>query len=418
MSKIFFVFILFLSFTGKTQSIDSFILLKPDRVFDGDQMHEGWVVLVKNKLVEAAGEMKFKLPAGTRIIELKGATLLPGLIEGHAHLFLHPYNEVSWNDQVLKESRSERTIRAVNHAKATLKAGFTTLRDLGTEGSMYDDAGLKIAIEKGLISGPRLIISTRAIVASGSYGPKLSPDNENIIGAAVADGPEGLTREIRTQIGNGADFIKLYADYRWGMNKEAQPTFSLEELKTAAEITQSSGRKLVTHAVTPEGMRRATLAGVATIEHGDGGTEEIFTLMKEKGICLCPTLAAGESVSRYGGWQKGIDPEPLSVTLKKKSFTTALKVGVPICMGGDVGVFAHGNNAFEMELMVEYGMKPIDVLRSATSVNARFFGMADKIGIIRPGFLADLLVVEGDPSVDISTIRNVKLVLKDGKVVE
>jgi imidazolonepropionase-like amidohydrolase len=360
--------------------------------------------------------MRFKLPGGTEIIELKGMTLLPGLIEGHTHLFLHPYNETPWNDQVLKESRAERTIRAVNHAKATLMAGFTTVRDLGTEGAMYDDVGLKESIRKGIIPGPRMIISTRAIVTTGSYGPKLSPDNENEIGAAVADGHDALIKEIRTQIGKGADFIKLYADYRWGLNNEAQPSFTQDELNLAVEVTKSSGRKLVTHAVSPEAMKRATLAGVASIEHGDGGTEEVFKLMKEKSVALCPTLSAGESILKYGGWKKGTDPDPQRITDKKKSFALALKTGVMISMGGDVGVFPHGENAKEMELMVEYGMKPIDVLKSATSVNASVFGYADKIGSIAPGLFADIIAVSGDPSTDIKNIWKVKLVMKEGLI--
>jgi len=411
-----FLVLFFATFITKAQTGDHFILLKPDRVFDGEQMHTNWIVLVKNNLIEAAGEMRFKLPEGTEVIELKGTTLMPGMIEGHAHLFLHPYNETPWNDQVLKETRAERTVRAVNHAKATLMAGFTTIRDLGTEGAQYDDVGLKESIEKGLIPGPRMIISTRAIVATGSYGPKLSADADNARGAAEADGGDALVKEIRTQIGKGADFIKLYADYRWGINKEAQPTFTLAELKNAAEVTQSSGRKLVTHAVTPEAMRRATLAGVATIEHGDKGNEEIFSLMKEKGVALCPTLAAGESVSQYDGWKKGTDPEPDRIIEKKKSFAAALKSGVTICMGGDVGVYAHGNNALEMELMVEYGMKPLQVLQSATSVNADVFGYGDKIGRIKKGMLADLVAVVGDPTIDIKSVRKVKMVMKNGKV--
>ena len=399
-----------------TQPTDKFILLKPDRVFDGDKMQAGWVVLVKNNRIEQAGAMTYKLPAGTEIIELKGMTLLPGLIEGHSHLFLHPYNEVTWNDQVLKESRAERTVRAVNHAKATLMAGFTTVRDLGTEGAMYDDVGLKESIDKGIIPGPRMIISTRAIVTTGSYGPKLSPDNENEIGAAVADGHDALIKEIRTQIGKGADFIKLYADYRWGIYKEAQPSFTQDELNKAVEVTKSSGRKLVTHAVTPEAMKRATLAGVASIEHGDNGTEEVFQLMKEKGVALCPTISAGENILKYAGWKKGIDPEPQRITDKKKSFALALKTGVIISMGGDVGVFPHGENVKEMELMVEYGMKPIDVLKSATSVNASVFGYADKFGRIASGLLADIIAVDGDPSQDIKNLWKVKLVMKDGLI--
>ena len=393
-----------------------FTLMKPDRVFDGETMHTDWVVLIKGNRIEQAGPLNFKLPEGTTVIELKGMTLLPGLIEGHTHLFLHPYNEVPWDNQVLNESRAERTVRAVNHAKSTLMAGFTSVRDLGTEGSMYDDVGLKESIEKGIIPGPRMIISTRALVTTGSYGPKLSPDNQNEIGAAAADGHEGLIKEIRTQIGKGADFIKLYADYRWGRNRLAQPTFTQDELKLAVDVTSSSGRKVVTHAVTPEGMRRSVMAGVATIEHGDMGTDEVFRIMKEKGVALCPTLAAGESILTYSGWKKGIDPEPQRISDKKKSFGIALKSGVTICMGGDVGVFSHGDNAKEMELMVEYGMKPIDVLKSATSVNADVFGYGDRAGRIKREFFADLIAVSGDPTQDIKNVRKVKMVIKDGVI--
>jgi imidazolonepropionase-like amidohydrolase len=413
-SVVAFLFVLVIC---KAQQADKYILLKPDRVFDGEQMHTDWIVLVKNNKIEAAGSMTFKLPAGTEVIELKGITLLPGLIEGHSHLFLHPYNETPWDDQVLKESRAERTTRAVNHAKATLMAGFTTVRDLGTEGAMYDDIGLKKSIEKGIIPGPRMIVATRAIVAKGTYGPKSpSPDVELPQGAEEVAGLEELSKAIRSQIGHGADLIKVYADYRYGPNGEAQPTFSDIELQWLVGNTVSSGRKAVAHASTPEGMKRATNAGVSTIEHGDKGTEEVFKLMKEKGTALCPTLAAGESILQYGGWKKGVDPEPQRITDKKKSFALALKAGVNICMGGDVGVFAHGDNAKEMELMVEYGMKPIEVLKSATSINADVFGYADKIGRIKKDLFADLIAVEGDPSVDIKNIRKVKLVIKEGVI--
>ena len=396
---------------------DQYILLKPDRVFDGDSMHTGWVVLVKNNQIEAAGPMQFKLPAGTLVKDLKGMTLLPGLIEGHAHLFLHPYNETSWDDQVLKESRAERTARAVQHAKATLMAGFTTVRDLGTEGVQYDDAGLKKAIEKGVVPGPRMIVATRAIVAKGTYGPKSeSPDIDLPQGAEEVAGLEELSKAVRSQIGHGADLIKVYADYRYGIKGEAQPTFSELELGWLAGMTNSSGRKVVAHASTPEGMRRAVMAGVSTIEHGDQGNAEVFKLMKEKKVALCPTLAAGEATEQYKGWKKGIDPPTERVENKHRTFRLALDAGVTICMGGDVGVFAHGDNAREMELMVEYGMKPVDVLRSATSVNADVFGYADKIGRIKKGLLADIIAVEGNPAEAIHVVRKVKMVMKDGTI--
>ncbi|MDP4262643.1 MAG: amidohydrolase family protein [Bacteroidota bacterium] len=402
---------------GNTQNSGKYILLKPDRVFDGEQMQTGWVVLVKNDSILQAGNMSFKLPAGTQVIELKGCTLLPGLIEGHSHLFLHPYNETPWDDQVLKESRAERTARAVNHARETLMAGFTTVRDLGTEGAMYDDVGLKKAIEKGVVPGPRMIVATRAIVAKGTYGPKSeSPDVELPKGAEEVGGPEELSEAVRSQISHGADLIKVYADYRYGPAGEAEPTFTQAELELAVAIAASSGRKVVAHSTTPEGMKRAINAGVSTIEHGDNGTDEVFKLMKEKNIPLCPTIAASEAVELYKGWRKGMDPDPERIIHKKKSFTAALNAGITICMGGDVGVFAHGDNAREMELMVEYGMKPIDVLRSATSINADVFGYGNKIGRIEKGWLADIIAVEGDPSADIKTIRKIKLVMKNGVI--
>ncbi len=395
----------------------AYYLLRPDRVFDGEQLHEGWVVLIHANLIVAAGPAAtVKAPAGTVDYPLSGMTLLPGLIEGHSHLFLHPYNEVSWNDQVLKESRAERTARATVHARKMLEAGFTTTRDLGTEGAMYDDVGLKQAIEKGVIPGPRMLTATRAIVATGSYGPKLNVDQESPHGAAEADGKEGLTKEIRMQIGKGADIIKIYVDYRWGINNTAAATFTEEELKTAVEVAASAGRPVAVHSSTTEGMRRAIAAGVSTIEHGEGGTLELFAAMKAKGIALCPTLAAGDAIAQYRGWRKGIDPEPQSIKDKRASFRQALASGVTICMGGDVGVFAHGDNAREMEMMADYGMKPLEVLRSATSVNADVFRIADKVGRIRPGLAADILVVEGNPAATISAIRKVQLVMKDGVV--
>lgn len=417
MKAFLFFALLFCSLFSLSQKTDTYYLLKPARVFDGETMHEGWQVVVHNNIIEAVGDIRIKLPGNTVVMDLKNTTLLPGLIEGHSHLFLHPYNETPWDDQVLKESRAERTARAVNHARATLLAGFTTVRDLGTEGAMYDDAGLKKAIEKGVVPGPRMIVATRAIVAKGTYGPKSdNPDIQLPQGAAEVAGMEDLANEVRTQIGKGADVVKLYADYRWGINGETKPTFSMEAMAAAVNIAKSGGREVVVHASTPEGMRRAVLAGVSTIEHGDEGTPEVFQLMKDKGVALCPTLAAGEAILQYRGWRKGVDPEPERVIAKKKSFAAALKAGVTICMGGDVGVFAHGDNAREMELMVEYGMSPSAVLKSATSVNADVFGYSAKIGRIKKGLLADVVAVEGDPTTNMHDIRNVAFVMKDGVV--
>jgi imidazolonepropionase-like amidohydrolase len=410
------IFLSCLQGIAQDTSSTGYVLLKPDRVFDGQQIHTNWYVLVKNKHIEAAGEASsIKIPASAKVVDLKGMTLMPGLIEGHSHLFLHPYNETSWNDQVMNESRAERTARAVEHAKATLMAGFTTVRDLGTEGAAYDDVGLKTAINKGIVPGPRMLVATRAIVTTGAYGPKSNvAESHPLLGAEEADGVEGVSRVVRSQIGYGADVVKLYADY-WATDEGATPTFTVDELRAAVAVANSRGRQVVVHSGSEEGMRRAILAGASTIEHGDGGTPELFKQMKAKGIALCPTLAATEANDIYRGWKKGVDADPENVKAKRAMFRNALSAGVTICMGGDVGVFTHGDNAREMFLMVEYGMKPIDVLRSATSVNAEVFKLKN-LGNIKAGYLADMVAVEGNPAEDIKVVKQVKLVMKDGVV--
>ena len=392
------------------------ILLRPAAVFDGHEMHAGWSVLVTDDKIAAAGA-NLTAPAGTRTIDVPGHTLMPGMIEGHSHMFLHPYNETSWNDQIVQESIALRTARATVHARKTLEAGFTTARDLGTEGAGYADVGLKQAIDGGIIPGPRLLIATLAIVATGSYGPKLSTDAPVPQGAQEASGVEEVTRVTREQIGKGADLVKVYADYRWGSGEPSRPTFSQEELNAIVQTARAAGRPTIAHATTPEGMRRATEAGVETIEHGDDGTPEVFRLMKQKGVALCPTVAAGDAVSRYRGWKKGVDPEPPRIAAKRASIKAARDAGVTFAIGGDSGVFAHGENALEMELLVrEYGFTPIEVLRQATSGNAAIFHLPDR-GSIRAGLLADLVAVAGDPTKDVAAVRAVRLVMKGGALV-
>ncbi len=395
------------------------ILLLPDRVFDGITVHPGWSVLVRGDRILGVGPaLEAATPTDARRIALKGMTLLPGLIEGHSHLLLHPYDETSWNDQVLHEPLALRVARAVNHARRTLEAGFTTVRDLGSEGAGEADVGLKQAIEQGIVPGPRMLVVTRAIVATGSYGPRgFDPRWDIPQGAEEASGLDAVTQVTRSQISKGADWVKVYADYRWGPAGETRPTFLLEELTRIVETARSSGRPVVAHASTPEGMRRAVLAGVETIEHGDAGTADVFRLMAQRGVALCPTLSAGEAVRQYRGWKKGVDPEPADITEKKASFKRALAAKVVICAGSDVGVFSHGDNARELELMVEYGMSPLDVLKAATAGNARIFHLDDRLGQIRPALLADLIAVEGDPTQKISDLRNLRLVMKGGQLV-
>src|SRR6476469_6182071 len=380
-------------------------VLKPARVFDGDTSHDAWAVRIRGNRIESAGPAASIDTANAKVIELPGATLLPGLVEGHSHILLHPYNETPWNDQVAHEGLALRAARAVNHLRATLMAGFTTVRDLGTEGAAYADVELKPAVNQGIIPGPRVLAPTRAIVATGSYAPKgFALEWRVPQGAEEADGIDSLTRVVRDQIGHGADWIKLYGDYRWGAGPGARPTFSLDEMKLAVETARSAGVPVSVHSSTPEGMRRAILAGAETIEHGDGGTAEVFKLMVEHNVALCPPLAAGDATAQYGGWKKGVDPDPAGIRRKRESFKLALDAGVTIASGSDVGVFTHGDEARAIELMVAYGMPALDALKSATSVDARVLHMENQIGKVVQGLQADLLAVDGDPTKDMSVL--------------
>jgi imidazolonepropionase-like amidohydrolase len=371
-------------------------VLKAARVFDGHTMHEGWAVRVRGERIEAAGPAAGIDSAGATVVDLGTTTLMPGLVEAHSHVLLHPYSETPWNDQVMHEGLALRAARAVNHLKATLMAGFTTVRDLGTEGAAYADVELKQAVNQGIIPGPRMLVTTRAIVATGAYGPKgFALEFRVPQGAEEADGLD-IIRVVRDQIGHGADWIKLYGDYRWGPLPGSHPTFTEQEVKYAVDAAKSAGVPVAVHASTPEGMRRSIMAGVDTIEHGDGATLEIFKLMAAHKVAWCPTLSVGNQAN------------------KRANFQNALQAGVTIVNGSDVGVFPHGDNARELEAMVSFGMKPVDALKAATSIAGQVLRMP--IGEVKVGSFADLIAVDGDPSKEIAAIRRVMFVMKAGTV--
>ncbi len=375
-------------------------------------------LLIEGNLIKRIASLDdLKVADSAQVIDLDGQYVLPGLIDLHSHLLLHPYDEASWNDQVLRESLELRVIQGTIHARKNLEAGFTTIRDLGTEGAAFADVAIRDAVNQGMIPGPRIFAVTRALVTSGGYGPSgFDPRFVLPKGAQIADGVGGVRRATREQIAAGADWIKVYADYRRKTGDRSTPTFSLDELKAIVDEAKSAGLPVSAHATTNEGIRRAVEAGVQTIEHGYEASTETLKLMAKKGVVLCPTLAASEAMAIYGGWKRD-QPDHARIKLAKQLMKNARASGVTIACGSDVGVFSHGDNVRELELMFAYGMSTAEVIRASTKTAAEVLRKGDELGQVAEGFLADLVVVEANPLDDLSTLRKPVLVIKDGVVV-
>ena len=340
--------------------------------------------------------------------DLGDAWVIPGLIDLHTHLLLKPYDQMSWDDQVLRETTELRTLRARVHGLDSLRAGFVAIRDLGTEGAGFADVALQRAIDEGLATGPRIWTSTRAIVRRGWYGP--SPDDPAVPkGAQTVEGEAEIRAAVRAQAAGGAQWIKVYADYRKQKGGAAEPTFAPDELTALVDEASKVGLPVAAHATTDEGIRRAVLAGARTSEHGGGASEATLRAMQARGVVLVPCLAANEALVRQAG-HKGPIVERLNVA--KAGFQRALAAGVTIGCGSDAGVFRHGDNARELELMVAYGMTPAQALASATTVAAGVLGAKD-LGVVRAGARCGLVVLAGDPLVDIGALRQVRAVVRE-----
>ena len=382
------------------------------------------VIVVRGDVIaEVSDAASANIPAGATIIDLSHATVLPGLIDAHTHIFLQGEDPAQggYDIQLLKYSLAFRTARATVSVRRALEQGFTTLRDMETEGAGYGDVGIKQAIEGGYIPGPRLFVSTRAISTTGGYPLEgYAPEIEVPKGVQIIDGPVEARKAAREQLDHGADWIKVYMTHRsWvGRNGEleSQPTLTVEELRAIVDETHGWGKKVACHAYGGEGMQRALDGGCDSIEHGLVLTDAQVTQMIKQGAWLCPTLSV-----YYSDWASADSPQGQRdrkrASAHEESFRKALKAGVKIAFGTDMGGIPWTEPiAQEFPRMVEFGMSPMQAIQSATARAAELLDMKGRIGVIAPGAYADVVAVTGDPLADVRILEKVDFVMKDGKV--
>ena len=405
------------------ESFTKYVAIKCGKLIDGktDHVQEHAVILIGNNTIISVGT-SVQIPRDADVIDLSAATVLPGLIDCHTHVLLQgDITSQDYDEQLLKESIPYRTIRGAVSAQAALHNGFTTIRDVGTEGAMYADVDIKKAITNGIIEGPRMFVATRALDVTGAYAlTGYSWELHMPKGLQIVDGVDECRKAVREEVENGADLIKVYADRNYYFASDGQLhsilTFSFDEMKAICDEAHKLHRNVAAHAMGRDGIENAIRAGVNTIEHGNGFDDELISLAKQKGVFWCPTLF----ITQYVAEGRAAEGRPIykqMIDCQRKAFAKGVQAGMKIAFGTDVGGFAwEVNEAVEMKEMVDAGMTPLQAISSATTVGAELLGMTGKLGEISAGAFADIVAVQGNPLQDISILEHVKFVMKDGKV--